>query len=232
MERDGFNDLRNRNLLLNVFENALVKNNIKVDWILWLDFDERLTDNKKFIHKIKRQILSKEFDAEVVSLPLFHMWDENNYNTEYPYSFNGVQYKQRLIRNNETKIPYKIYRHKKLHFNLSHYSGKNANILLQIKHLSYINEENRKRKYYLYTQVYDTEKKCQKMYDHILKSNVKVLPYNDLMLYKQIYGSEIIYNSDIINKPNTNHPTHVHYTPLIKKNNIKYKTNLLQFKFH
>ena len=194
VERNGFDDLKNRNLLLNVFENALVKNNIKVDWFLWLDFDERITDNKKFLHKIKRQILSREFDADVVYLPLFHMWDENNYNTEYPYSINGLQYKKRLIRNNETKMPYKINKTEKLHFDLSPYSGKIGELLLQIKHLSYVDEESRKRKYYLYTQVYDT-KKTQKSYEHFLKEDVKVLPYNDFILYTKDLGLEQKINS-------------------------------------
>jgi hypothetical protein len=192
VHRDGFNDLRNRNLLLNVFENAIVKNNIKVDWFLWLDFDERLTDNKKFLHQIKRQILSKKFHADIVSLPLFHMWDNNNYNLEYPYSINGLQYKIRLIRNNKEKMPYKIINKNKLHFCLSPYSGKNATILLQIKHLSYITKESRKHKYYLYTNVYDTEN-IQKSYNHILNNNARVNPYYDLMLYRKIHGREIIY---------------------------------------
>jgi len=190
VERDGFDDLRNRNLLLNIFENAVVKNDIKVDWFLWLDFDERITDNIKFLHKMKQDILSKEFDADIISLPLFHMWDENNYNAEYPYSKNGLQYKKRLVRNNEAKMPYKINNPEKLHFVLSPYSGKCAEILLQIKHLSYVDEESRKKKYYLYTEIYDT-KKTQKSYDHFLKDESMVLPYDDLMLYTKSFEKEI-----------------------------------------
>ena len=199
VERNGFDDLRNRNLLLNILENALVKNGIKVDWFLWLDFDERITDNTKFLHKMKRHILSKEFDAEIVSLPLFHMWDKNNYNAEYPYSINGLQYKKRLVRNNETKMPYKINNPEKLHFVLSPYSGKCAEILLQIKHLSYVDEESRKKKYYLYTKVYDT-KKTQKSYDHFLKDEAMVLPYDDLMLHTKAVEKEI--NCGSTNKQN------------------------------
>jgi hypothetical protein len=181
---DSFNDLRNRNLLLNVFENVFLKNKIKVDWFLWLDFDERLTDNKKFLHQIKRQLLSRNFDADIVSLPLFHMWDKFNYNSEYPYSINGLQYKKRLIRNNVAKLPYEIKHSNALHFELVPYAGKLTNILLQIKHLAYVDQISRERKYNAYVDKYDTTN-VQKSYKHFLNNNVKLLPYDDLMLHKK-----------------------------------------------
>jgi hypothetical protein len=112
------------------------------------------------------------------------MWNEKCYNSEYPYSEEGCQLKKRLIRNNLTKLPYVLKSNNKLHFDLNPYDGKLNNILLQIKHLSYIDEESRIRKYNLYTKKYDKEM-CQNSYDHFLRNDIKLLEYDELMLYKK-----------------------------------------------
>jgi len=184
VKRNDFNDLRNRNLLLNLFENLLINNNIDVKWFLWLDLDERITNNIDFINKIKKEILLDTFVGDVISLPLFHMWNETDYNSEYPYSENGLQYKKRLIRNNIIKLPYILKSNLKLHFFLNPYKGIEVNSLLQIKHLSYIDKESRIRKFNLYTKNYDVEK-IQKSYNHFLNDDVKLLPYDDFMVYNK-----------------------------------------------
>jgi len=189
IKRTTFDDLRNRNLLLNVFENALLKNKINVDWFLWLDFDERITDNQKFLSRMKQNILSSEFKSDNVSLPLFHMWNNTHYNSEYPHSKNGCQYKLRLIRNNMKKLPYVLKNRNKLHFLLSPYEGTQTFIPLQIKHLSYIDKKSRIKKYNLYTKFYDTQK-IQKSYEHFLNDDVKLLPYDDLLIYKKLKDKE------------------------------------------
>lgn len=183
-KRENFNDLKNRNLLLNVFEDVFVRNNVKVDWFMWLDFDERLTENLDFLTYNKKMLLSSNFQPEILSLPLYHMWDNICYNSEYPYSINGKQPKKRLIKNNPLKMPYKINSNGNLHFSLSPYDGKHKEIMLQIKHLSYIDKESRIKKYDLYTKNYDSEG-IQNSYEHFLKDDVKLIPYDDIMLFKE-----------------------------------------------
>lgn len=190
VERFCFNDLRNRNLLLKVFENVLLKNNIKVDWFMWLDLDERLTDDQRFLNNIKQEILSDKFKPDIISLPLYHMWNDKEYNSEYPFSENGCQFKKRLIRNNLNKLPYILNSNNKLHFELNPYKGLEHNSFLQIKHLSYINKESRIRKYNLYTEKYDKEK-CQNSYEHFLNDNIKLLEYNDTILYRNYLELQI-----------------------------------------
>jgi len=184
--RTAFNDLENRNMLLNILEKVLIRNDIKVDWFVWLDFDERLTQNKEFLLYIRNTLLSDSFMFDNVNLPLFHMWNDTMYNADYPFSDNGLQYKLRLIRNRLDKLPYVLKSPTNLHFPLSPYKSNMTNITLQIKHLSYITKAARERKYELYTQLYDVSQ-VQKNYSHFLRDDVKLLLYHDLILYTEKY---------------------------------------------
>ena len=192
IKRDGFNDLKNRNYLLEILKTAIVDNNIKVDWLLWLDMDERLPNNKKLFHNVRENILSKDFQADNVYLPLFHMWNEHYYNAEYPYSINGIQFKLRLIRN-KTNIPYIIKSKNNLHFTLSYYNGNVGAIFLQIKHLGYLSNNLRIEKFKKYTKVYD-KNRIQKSYDHIINHNAKLLPYNYKILINYCQNPNFLNN--------------------------------------
>ena len=182
--RTAFNDLENRNLLLHILEKICLKNHIKVDWFVWLDFDERLTTNMDFLQSTRNLLLADAFKYDNVNLPLFHMWNETMYNADYPFSEQGLQYKLRLIRNRLDKLPYILKSSTTLHFPLSPYKSSMTNINLQIKHLSYVTKEARQRKYDLYTKTYDVQR-VQKNYAHFLKDDVKLLLYDELMEEKK-----------------------------------------------
>ena len=184
IKRKIFNDLQNRNYLLEIFKSALVDNNIKVDWIFWMDMDERITSNIKMCHEIRNTILSPNMKADNIYLPLFHMWDNKHYNSIYPYSIDGIQLKLRLIRN-RTDYEYKIKSNKHLHFRLTYYNGNVDVIFLQIKHLAYISKELRIEKFNKYTQVYD-KSKIQSSYNHIINHNPKLIKYKDDIVIKKV----------------------------------------------
>ncbi|WP_321335328.1 hypothetical protein [uncultured Bacteroides sp.] len=83
-----FNDLENRNILLDIasFFNAA--------WLAFMDVDEWIdsiyTDFSFMNNK----------DVEVAIFRLVHLWDnEKVYNAEYPYSEGGIQHKYRMFRN-------------------------------------------------------------------------------------------------------------------------------------
>lgn len=121
--------------MLQTLNEVFIQNNINIKWIFWLDFDERIDNNLNVISNFRNIILSPRLRYNILNLPLFHMWNEYEYNTQYPYSFNGIQYHTRLIRykKNNNMI---INNDNKLHFNLNHYDDKKTNINFGIKHLS------------------------------------------------------------------------------------------------
>ena len=180
INRIEFNDLTNRNLLLKIFEEVLIKNGIKVDWFLWLDCDERLSSNIKHLQMIKEIILSPKFMKNLCYLPLYHKWNKECYNADYPYSTNGLQPKLRLIRHKLEECPYVLKSNKKLHFVLHPYNGDKFTLPLQIEHLAYETEELRIQKYLKYTNKYDTDK--IQNYEHYLKKDISLKPYDDYIV--------------------------------------------------
>jgi hypothetical protein len=182
-DRITFNDLQNRNLLLNILENVFIRNNIEVGWFLWLDFDEKIDTNIRFIQYLRNKLLTRNDIVSIYNIPLIHMWDNINYNKDYPYSCNGVQYHTRLIKNDINKLPYKIIGNNKLHFNLAPYcynaNGKNDIFPLLIKHTGKNSKYLRENKYYLYTKTYDSDLSCQDSYEHFLRNDVSLLPYEE-----------------------------------------------------
>ena len=181
--RTGFDDLANRNLLLQLL-GAVVDTGVDLGWFLWLDLDERVTANQTFLNHIKRGLSDPTMDADTISLPLFHMWNDTEYNTEYPYSEHGLQYKLRLIRHKKSEMPYTIKVNSRLHFALNPYKGKKANSLLQIKHLSYTTTEKRNHKFRLYTSLYDPDG-IQKSYTHMINEDAKLSVYDDFMVARK-----------------------------------------------
>lgn len=48
------------------------------------------------LDRSRRRLLCGEFKADTLNIPLLHMWDDVNYNTEHPYSSNGIQFHTRI----------------------------------------------------------------------------------------------------------------------------------------
>jgi hypothetical protein len=107
------------------------------------------------------------------------MWNENEYNGNYPLSNDGVQPHIRLIRNKLDKLPYIIKSDKKLHFRLNPYDDEIDTFPLLIKHLGRITPELRQHKYNLYTLKYDINLKCQADYSHFLNDNINYINYEN-----------------------------------------------------
>jgi hypothetical protein len=178
-DRIIFDDLQNRNLLLNILENVFIRNNIEVGWFIWLDFDERIDTNIRFIKYLRRVLLTRNDIINIYNLPFVHLWDNVNYNADYPHTDNGVQYHTRLIKNKIEKMPYVINNEKKLHFRLMPYDDLANMFPLLIKHTGRNSETLRKYKYDLYTTKYDSDLTYQGSYEHFLQNNVRLLPYEE-----------------------------------------------------
>jgi hypothetical protein len=179
--RISFNDLENRNLLLKVLEKVFIENNIYIQWFIWLDFDERIDTNPVVLTFLKKLLFRSP--NYIYNIPLLHMWNDKEYNADYPRTENGIQLHTRLIKNDISKLPYSIINPKKLHFRLIPYiSGEDIDHLsiypLLIKHKGRISEELRKYKYDKYTNNYDIDLNCQGNYDHFLENNVTLLDYS------------------------------------------------------
>ncbi len=188
--RTTFNDLENRNLLLKTFENIFIRNNITVNWFLWLDFDERIENSPSILNYLKEKLLSTKMTSNILNILFVHMWNEEEYNTEYPCSDNGVQLHTRLIRNDVNRLPYIISSDKNLHFRLNPYKDKACGFPLVIKHLGRQSIEIRELKYVLYTEDYDKKLISQSSYKHFLKNDVKLCNFEDskdLIFCKFIY---------------------------------------------
>lgn len=143
--------------MLNILENVFIKNNVLVDWIVWFDFDERITNDITKIASAKKTIMSCPPTSDVVIFPLYHMWNNSEYNAEYPYSKEGMQLKKRCFRHVPENMPYIIKVSDMLHFELIPYNGTSTIIPLQIKHIGLISERARQQKYNKY-QSYDKKK--------------------------------------------------------------------------
>jgi hypothetical protein len=194
-KRTTFNDLENRNLLLEIFNNLIIKNNIRVDWFIWLDFDERISECKNTVNMLRNLLLSSPENKNIYNIPLVHMWNDNDYNIEYPLSDNGVQYHTRIIRNIVDYAPYKIISNINLHFKLNPYNNDKYIFPLLIKHLGRNSESIRLKKYNLYTTNYDIGLKYQSSYNHFLNNMPKLKNYEinkNEILFKTLNLNQIV----------------------------------------
>ena len=174
-DTDKFNDLRNRNLLLAVLQNIFLDNKISIDWVIWLDCDEIIGNTDKELLAIKEQLRKEE--NEILNIAFYHMWNEYQYNGEYPYSSRGVVHHQRLFKNNPQKRPYRIISNVALHFTLEPYeTKKKGNIPIKIKHYGMSTKEKRTAKYLNYTTKYDLTK-IQQSYEHIIKEKPRLYTF-------------------------------------------------------
>lgn len=173
-KRTTFNDLENRNSLLEVFSDVFIKNNIQIDWVLWLDFDERIENEN--INEIKDFLNKTTFN--IFNIPFVHMWSDTEYNINYPSSKDGIQLHTRIFRHKYPKsfLPYKIQSNIELHFQLSPYEDETKYLPLLIKHLGRNSQELRYTKYILYTQHYD--KKNIQNYKHFVDNSFQLKNYD------------------------------------------------------
>ena len=172
-ELNIFNDLRNRNLLIEVLQNILLDNDIFVKWVYWQDADEVIANSDSELVEIKQRLRTTKF--ELLTIDLYHMWNDTHYNAEYPKSLHGKSKYFRIFKNIKNKRPFKISSDKNLHFRLIPYNTKlKGNLPIKIKHYGMSTSEKRKIKYFNYMNTYDKERKNQLSYSHIIKEKPKL----------------------------------------------------------
>ena len=161
-----FNDLENRNMLLDLasFFNFTLG--------VFLDADELLDDKYNSL----ADYLNDNADAYL--LPLVNLWnEENTYNAEYPNSIAGICLRYKMFRNiGHTQI---YSNQGRLHFHqvptLRH--SKIADKIL-IKHYGMLEKVQRQQKYDFYKNE-DTQK-SQETYEHIIKDNAYCQPLESI----------------------------------------------------
>lgn len=172
-ERNGFDDLSNRNILLDLASFYNYK------WAVFIDLDELFDD--RFCNII--EIAKNNINADSFAFNLIHLWNkENVYNASYPFSKNGISLKIRMFKN----IGYsQIYSDRgKLHFQPIPYIGKNIRVPILIKHYGNLTLDMRQKKYTFYKKE-DTDE-SQKDYQHLLidepvLNKVSHITLNDLI---------------------------------------------------
>lgn len=156
-QRVCFNDLENRNILLDL------SSFFKYEIAAFIDVDERLDIRFCGLREYLGDIVT---DAYL--FPFIHLWDnENTYNGEYPGSYNGICLRYKMFRNIGHS---KIYSHRgKLHFNQAPTMKHTRIAIVLLKHYGIISHELRTRKYKFYEEA-DTEH-SQPSYDHFMQKS-------------------------------------------------------------
>lgn len=151
----GFNDLENRNLLL---EMAFY---FKSDWLIFLDADERLYhkyDNLKDI--------SQRTQANVLEFKCVHLWDSaENYRVDLPEGSNGLMSRCRMFRH---KGWMQIYSNREIYFTAVPFLKNTQSVQILILHYGLMDEVVRGRKYDLYRVQDKDGKKQGYKYEYLL----------------------------------------------------------------
>lgn len=155
-KRCRFNDLENRNILLDI------ASFFNVEWLAFMDVDERIDSRYADFS------FMDDTNVDVAIFRLIHLWDDETlYNAEYPCSEEGVQQKFRMFRN---KGRMQIVTDKKcLHFHLTPYYEKVFLSKVLLLHRGNMLKEARWEKYKFYN-VEDAEKD-QQSYEHLVCAN-------------------------------------------------------------
>jgi hypothetical protein len=158
-KRKIFNDLENRNILLNIASFFRSK------WYYFIDADEMFDSRFENVFN-----LTNKDNVDIVSFKLIHKWDsEENYRIDYPYSENGIQKKYRMFKNiGRTQI----ISDRKLHFQPVPYYGNIYDSNILILHSGLQMNENRIKKFNYYTKI--DKERAQKSYSHLVDKKVKI----------------------------------------------------------
>lgn len=173
-ERTEFNDLQNRNMLLEIasFFNS--------DWLIFLDADERFDKRYDNIYKI-----INETDADVISFNLVNLW-----NTPQQYKVDmkdntivqeGILTRPRLFKNiGYSQIILNFAR--RLHFSPVPYLYKLKVEKLLLLHFGTLTESQRKKKYNFYLKEDDMLGVLNYNYDYLLEDTPKLKDVNEILL--------------------------------------------------
>jgi len=169
-KRKNFDDLNNRNILLNI------ASFIKSEWFFFMDVDEKFDDRYDDIYGE----IEKSY-SDVIIFYFINLWDDPHmYRVDYPFfgrnnniKSNGYRFLLRLFKNIGRM---NIYSEKTLHFLPIPYRLKNdkdyyiSNLL--IKHYGLLTQKKRTDKYNFYK--IEDKKNDQTSYEHLLDKNVSI----------------------------------------------------------
>ena len=180
-DNSGFNDLDNRQTILDYMLND--KTFIEThspEWYVWLDVDEVIYPSFS---------IGVNLDRKVIEFPLVHLWnDEEHYNTEYPISRNGIQYKYRGFKANPnlwTGLTPVSTVNKNLHFNLIPYKF-DVNDIIEVDnafilHYANVDKEEREFRYKRYKEIDAKGNNLGFGYKHLLKDNPRTKHISTLL---------------------------------------------------
>jgi len=163
-----FNDLENRNLLL---ELAYL---FQSEWFLFLDADERFAFQRPALDKI---LQIKEIDT--VSFRLVHIWDKKHqYRKDLPEGRGGILRRYRLFRN---KGFMQISANRELHFCVTPFRQESYHSSLLLLHYGLMEAAIRKTKKNLYLSQDPDGKKQTYTYDYLTDENPQLADIDDLI---------------------------------------------------
>lgn len=178
-KRDFFNDLGNRNILLDI---AYYFN---TEWLVFMDvderFDERYCDLKSLLTQNENDIFAFKF---------VHLWDSyDTYNTDFPRTEEGIVKTNRMFR---SKGHLQINSHRTLHFpSVPYFDRINMDVPILVLHSGNLSEVARQKKY----RFYQREDKTKEVYnyEYLICKNCTLKSVNDIQLQveglqPQMYG--------------------------------------------
>ena len=167
-KRKEFNDLENRNILLDIVSF------FKHRWVCFIDADEIIDPRYADF-----DFFTNQENINSVLLNLVHLWDkEDSYNQDYPYTQKGFGLKLRMFRNiGRTQILSLIG---KLHFIPVPYTENVYHSSILILHYGHLEKKMRTQKYDFY-MIEDTER-CQDDYGHLIEENVSKGKVQDISI--------------------------------------------------
>jgi len=182
--RKEFNDLENRNILLDVVSF------FKHCWVCFIDADEII--DRRYANF---DFFSNNETIDSVLLNMVHLWDnENCYNQDYPYTYKGIGLKYRMFRNiGHTQI---LSKGGKLHFIPTPYTGNIYHSPILIQHYGHLSKKMRKQKYDFYLE--EDKEHCQKDYNHLIKDNIRKGNVQDISINNLHEAINILKNKETL----------------------------------
>jgi len=163
-----FNDLENRNLLLEL------AHLFRSEWFLFLDADERFAFHRPALDPILQM---KEIDT--VSFRLVHIWDKKDqYRKDLPEGRGGVLRRYRLFR---SKGFMQIPANRDLHFCVTPFRQEKYNSPLLLLHYGLMEAAIRKSKKDLYLAQDNNGKKQGYSYDYLTDEDPQLANLDDLI---------------------------------------------------
>ena len=165
-KRQGFNDLENRNILLDL------ASFFKTEWLCFMDIDERFDPRYSDFDRI-----TSNHWIDAAGFKFVNLWDNMQmYNASIPFSFDGIWLRDRMFRNiGRTQI---ITTQKKLHFSTTPLKAKKWDAPILVLHLGHISKERRINKYNFY-QKEDTHKD-QLTYEYLMDESPTLVHINEI----------------------------------------------------